>query len=327
MEMEDSDYQTRPSDFPCSCFQFLTFINIIYWFYVICVITPNLLIIVNNFETIFLAKEANYANESTPQIMVQMDKLQQTFKCCGASGIKSWYKQDLYKVMRDDGSVATLKYWEMFEKCHPFESKGDLKKLMNAHVPSDTGISDELKQLIEYKLFINFLYIDDKKVISSVPFSCCSAESDSLCVFYNHNNADNYWKVTNLEDALYKSSCKEKVMPSLVNLGMKIETLYFYRLLLEICIFLLMGVVKSSFVSYYENNHRPSVATIPICWAFLNIICLAIFYTFKLKFFNWKYSFKVFFGLSSNKLDDIVNILVNSSSNSSILNVEVLTST
>lgn len=160
--------------------------------------------------------------------------------------------------------------------------------------------------------FLNFLYIGEK-IISSVPFSCCSAEAESLCIFYNHNNAHNYWKFESFEDSLYNSSCMEKVLPKLASLGLKIESLYFYRLLLEIGIFLIMGVVKSSFVSYYENNNRPSVATIPICWAFVAIICVSIFCAFKLHFFSLKSSFEVFFGLSPSKLDDLVKRVVNSS--------------
>lgn len=140
MEMEDADYQGKPSSFPCSCFNFFTLIMVGFWLFITISISDNLVDIVKNFEEIFKAKEAIYANFSSPQIMIQMDKLQQTFKCCGASGIESWYKQDLYKFLKINASKDhsdVERYWSRFKECHASGKNSELNEFMSFHSKSN----------------------------------------------------------------------------------------------------------------------------------------------------------------------------------------------
>ena len=294
MEMEDADYQTKPSSVPCSFFQFFTLIMIAFWIFITISISSNLDDTVKNFEQIFKSKMEVYANFSSQHTMIEMDKLQQTFRCCGASGFNSWFKLDLYKFLRENQSEYVTLYWERFKECH-----------------SIGGVTLDIfkrRHSTEEK---------ESERINSVPFSCCSPDSESLCMFYNHNNHFPYWEKS-YEHTLYNASCMDTVKPKLMTLGLKIESLYFYRLLLEVAMFLVMCVVQSSFDSYHENHHRPSIATLPLCWALFAIIGLTYFYC-NLKFFLWKYSFKVFLGLDSSKLVDLatsLQTLGNTTSNS-----------
>lgn len=153
-------------------------------------------------------------------------------------------------------------------------------------------------------------HLNTEKTVNSVPYSCCSAEAENPCFFYNIDGKFGYWNVANPVSALHNASCMDKVKPKLYELGLKIESLYFYRLLLEVIMFLVSCVVQSSFESYHEHHHRPSVASLPLCWTLLASIVLTVFYNFSLHFFLWKYSFQVFFGsIDQGKLAELVGSL------------------